>query len=277
MSLQSLPMVPSLSRAARSARPWVAPLARLGYASKGILYVVVGVLAGKAAAGAGGRATDTKGALRNLHDQPFGQVLLLVLALGLAGYAVWRLVQAATNPEGEAKGRTAPLKRAGWLGSGLLHVGLVIYAMGLLTGTAEREGGGWTRTVMSWDGVGVALVAIAGLVSLGLAAHMAKSAWTSKLDEQLALDGLSSTTRRAVVAVSRAGMAARAIVFAIVGYFFLLAALHSDPRREKGLGDALSWLQQQAYGAFVLGAVAVGVACYGLYNLVRARYRRIEA
>lgn len=81
-------MAPVVSRAVQGARPWVAPLARLGYASKGILYLVVGVLAGKAALGAG-RVTDTKGALRNLHAQPFGQVLLLVLALGLAGYAIW--------------------------------------------------------------------------------------------------------------------------------------------------------------------------------------------
>lgn len=254
----------------------MAPLARLGYASKGILYVVVGVLAAKAAAGAG-RVTDTKGALRNLHAQPFGQFLLLALALGLAGYAVWRLVQAFTNPEGEAKGRTAPLVRTGWLLSGAVHVGLVVYAIGLLAGTAEREDGGWTRTVMGWHGVGVALVAVAGLAALGVAVHMARSAWLAKLDEQLDLDGLSGPAHKGVVAVARAGKAARAVVFAVVGSFLLLAAAHADPNREKGLGDALSWLQRQPYGAFVLGTVAVGLACYGLYNVLRARYRRIHA
>lgn len=186
-------------------------------------------------------------------------------------------MQAFANPEGEAKGRTAPLVRAGWLLSGIVHVGLVLYAIGLLVGSAEREDGGWTRTVMSWDGVGVALVAVAGLVSLGVAAHMARSAWAAKIDEQLDLGALSLAAHRAVVTVARAGKAARAVVFAILGYFFLRAAANADASREKGLSDALVWLQHQPYGSFVLGAVALGLACYGLYNVLRARYRRIHA
>ena len=90
-------------RAGREARPWVRPLARAGYAAKGVLYITIGILAAMAAFGGGGdgATTGSKGAIRAIQEQPFGQVLLVLLTVGLAGYALWRFVQAILDPEGE--------------------------------------------------------------------------------------------------------------------------------------------------------------------------------
>src|SRR5687767_5265429 len=114
--------------AVQKVRPWVAKLARLGFAVKGIVYIIIGVLATKAAIGAGGETTDQHGALETIHQQPFGRVMLLIAAVGLAGYSLWRLIEALFNPRHLQGGSKSIFKRAAQLVSGIVYGSLAIAA-----------------------------------------------------------------------------------------------------------------------------------------------------
>jgi hypothetical protein len=277
--------VTDVAREARpAARSWVTTLARAGYAAKGVQYGTSGLLAAMAAVGAGsGRTTDSKGVIRELYGQPAGQVLVALMAFGLAGYAVWRFVEAVLDPEHEAHGPTGILKRVGRFANGALHVGLVIFAIGLLTGAAfgGDTGGGqeaksWTAQLLSWPG-GVWVVSAAGLGFLGFAVKEMFTAWTCKLDEHLDLRRLSPRAQRWAVQLSRFGIASRAGVFALVGVFLLVAAIRTDPNSAKGLGEALGEVRAWSFGDALLAVIAAGLIAYGAYQTFEARYRRIQA
>lgn len=270
-----------VNRAALHASPAIAALARAGYAAKGAVYVLVGGLAFVAAMGSGGETTGSRGALRSLPDQPYGRVILAVVAFGLAGYALWCFVRAVLDPERAGSDAKGLAKRAFQFVKGVIHVGLVIAAIGILRGTAARSGGeggraqDWTAWLMTfWWGVW--LVGIAGLAVMAYGATQIYKGWTSDLDDQLSLGRMNPTAARWTVRFSRFGMAARGVVFGIIGVFLVLAAYHANPQEVKGVGEALAALERQPYGPFLLGVVALGLIAYGLYQFILARYRRIE-
>lgn len=277
--------VVSIARDAEPAtRSWVSTLTRAGYAAKAVQYGTIGLLAADAAIGSdGGRTTDSKGMLREIHERPFGEALLGLMAFGLAGYAVWRFVEAVLDPEHEASGTNGALRRVGHFANGLLHAGLVVYAIGLLTGAAlgSDDGGSeaaksWSAQLMSWPG-GVWLVGGAGASFVAFAVKEMFTAWTSELDEHLDLARLGPRARTWLVPLSRFAIASRAVVFALVGAFLILASLHADPERAKGLGAALDAVRAWSFGGALLGLIAAGSMVYGVYALVEARYRRIQA
>lgn len=260
--------------------PWIRGLARAGFVAKGIQYATIGLLAAMAAIGdRAGRTTGSKGALAEIHAQPFGKVLLGIMAIGLAGYAVWRFVEAVLDPEHRNRGASGALKRVGKFANALLHGALVVYAVGVVTGKAlaDSDDGtkSWTGRILTWE-LGPWLVGAAGIGVIVFAAVQMKKAWSCKLDEQLDLGRLGHGARRVVVQLSRFGLGARAFVFALVGAFLVSAAFRSDPNRAKGLGDALATVRGWSFGGAILGVVAVGLIAYGMYEMVEARYRRIK-
>jgi hypothetical protein len=265
--------------AAREAAPWVEKLARLGYAAKGVVYLIIGGIAARAAFGSGERVQGSQGALRTILEQPFGKFLLALVALGLAGYALWRFVQAGLDPEhgGRTDGGGAA-KRVGYAISGAIHTGLALAAARMVMG---RGGGGgdrtadWTATLMRQP-AGRWLVAAVGLGIAGYGAYALYRAYAVKLDKRLDLSRMSPAARTWAVRSGRAGIAARGVVFAMMGFFLLRAALRSNPGEARGLDGALRALQQQSYGPWLLGLVALGLVGYGIYQLVEARYRRIQ-
>jgi len=116
--------------------------------------------------------------------------------------------------------------------------------------------------------VGVGIIAF-GLFELYRAAAV-------ELTRRLELSGVSPAGRRRIVRMGRAGLAARGIVFGMIGWFVVQAALHSASGEVQGLAEALRTLRGQPYGRWLLGAVALGLAAYGAFLLVKARYRRIR-
>jgi hypothetical protein len=264
------------------AGPWVVGLARAGYAAKGVVYSLVGLLAVLAAWGkGGGETTGSRGALHHLLGQPFGVVLVSLLAVGLAGYALWCFVQAIADPEYAGRDAKGMAKRVGRFIKGIVHVSLVVAAIGMVTG---RSGGNdnesnidkWTAKLMSMP-LGVWLVGIAGACVVGYGAWQLVRAWRVNLDKQLSLGELPADARRPVIHVSRFGIGARGVVFAIIGVGLILAARHANPSEATGVGGALDWLAAQAYGKWLLTITAAGLIAYGFYEFVRARYRVIRA
>lgn len=263
--------------AAHEAAPWIERLARFGYAAKGAVYVLVGVLAVSAAMGDGGAASGSSGALASIADSSWGRLLLGLIAVGLFGYVLWRAVGAALNPENEGTGR-----RVFFAISGVVYAGLAIEAARLALsnggGGSGSDGGAshWTATVMEQP-MGQVLVAIAGIALALYGLKQLHSGYVTDIDDRLDLSSMSPEARGWTVRFGRAGMIARGIVLAIMGGFVLVSAIQQQPEEARGLGGALRTLQEQPYGPWILLLVALGLIAYGLYNFVRARYRRIRA
>lgn len=262
-------------RAAQSR--WVEWLGRIGLGAKGVSYGIVAVLAIKVALAGDGRTEDRPGALRSVADEPFGTFLLVGLAVGFAAYAVWRLVQAFLDRDEEGHDIEGLGKRASFVGRGLIYVGLFLSAMSVLLGGAGGSGNKEDRATAGVLGApaGRWLVIVIGAAVAGVGLYNGYRAVTRKFEKKLRTGELSRGARRAVVAVGVLGHLARFVVFSIIGWFLIKAAVDFDPKEAVGLDGALAELAQQPYGKWVLGAVAGGILAYGIYAVVESRYRRV--
>jgi hypothetical protein len=257
--------------------PWVARLARVGFAAKALLYITVGLVAAQAAFGPGGGTTDTQGALRLVHDMTFGRIILLVIAAGLLGYALWRVVEAVVDPERRGRGAKAVALRAGSAARGILHGGLGIAALRLASGDSSAATNDrvqeWTAVAFSLPGGGLWVWLAAGAIT-AYGVYQLYRSYAPKLGRQLDLSPLSPGAYRWVVRVSRFGIAARGVVFCLIGFFLVRAAARHDAGQAGGLRESLGMLASIGHWPFVV--VALGLIAYGVYELVNARYRRIR-
>ena len=266
-------------RLEKSAGPWITLLARFGYAAKGVVYITIGVLAAYAAFTSGGRTTDTRGALEEILSKPFGKYLLGAIAIGLAGYALWRFVQAVKDTENKGSGAKGIAVRIGYIAIAIIYIGLAFSAVQLVLGSGGASKGDsapkeWTATLLAQP-FGQWLVGAVGLgfVAAGLS-HFYK-AYTAKFREKLMTGQMGEKAQSFALRSGRFGLAARGVVFGLIGAFLIQAALHSNAGEARGLSGALTALGQQTYGQLLLGVVALGLVAYGFYMLVLARYRRI--
>ena len=269
-------------RAAHSAATsrWMTMLARLGYAVKGVVYLIIGILAVELAAGKGGKATDQRGAIHVIYDAPLGRFLLAVVAIGLIAFALWCFIQALFDTEGKGNNAKGILARVGYAVIGVSYGLLAVGAIQLLAGTGNggqsstASAQNWTGMVLKY-GIGVALIVLIGLVVLGIAFYMFYRAYTANFQQKLSLQGVSTQVRKGLILLGRTGYAALGVVFCIVGLFLIIAALQHNPNDARGLDSALQVLLQQPFGPFLLAIVALGLVAYGAYSFVEARYRRI--
>jgi hypothetical protein len=264
--------------AAHQASPWVERLARFGYVAKGIVNGLVGVLALQVAFGVGGATTDTRGTLEPILLAPFGRFLLAAIALGLALYGLWRFVQAGLDTERKGSDAKGLLTRGSYAVIGAVYLGLALSAVRLLLGAgganSDSKYQGWTATLLARP-FGRWLVVLAGLVAIGIGVYQLYQAWSAGFAEHLRLGELGTDEQNLVTRLGRIGYTARGVVFGIIGLFLILAAVREQPEQARGIGGALATLAQQPHGPWLLGAVAVGLAAYGAYVLVEARYRRL--
>ena len=250
--------------------------ARLGYAARGLVNLLVGLLALLAATG-GGDVEGSKGALRALLSQPLGRTLLAVVAAGLFGFALWRFLQSVLDADGRGTGWRALIARAAQLVSAAIYAGLGLFAVDLVAGLGagggeEQAARDWTRWLMAQP-FGRWLVAAVGLAVAGGGVAMVAKAWTASFRRHLSCE---AGTARWVVPLGRAGYAARGVVFLIIGGFLILAAWHENPGEARGLGGALLALREQPFGRALFGLVALGLAAFGAFEFAEARYRRIS-
>lgn len=249
-------------------------LARAGLAARGAVYAVIGILALKLALGSGGKATNQQGALKEIAGQPFGKTLLILVAIGLGGYALWRLVRAALGhgPEQHDDGKD----RVAALASGVAYSILCVTAVKILTGA--RTGSGTpkkaTGGVLDWS-MGPLLVGIAGAVLIGVAGYQAYKGLSKSFLEDSKTEQMSEHVQRTFTALGVFGHVARAVVFALIGYGLIKAAVDYDPDKAVGLDGALRKLQDASYGPWLLGLVAVGLIGFAAYSAADARYRRV--
>jgi uncharacterized protein DUF1206 len=251
-------------------------LARSGFVARGLIYGIIGVLAIKLAVGAGGKTTNQQGALKTIAHQPFGRVLLVLVAIGLGGYALWRLLRALLGhgPEDSDSG----FDRVAALGSGIVYAGLCAIAVELLLGSGSSGGSGnahrTTAGVFGWPG-GTWLVGIAGAVLIGVGLFQGYRGLRKDFLKDSKTEQMSPRVREWFEWIGSFGHLARMVVFGLVGVFLINAAIDFNPSKAVGLDGALAKLAHASYGPFLLGIVAAGLIAFGIYSLSDARYRRI--
>lgn len=242
---------------------------RTGFAARGVLYTLVGVLALRLAAGAGAGAEEAsqQGAMREVASRPFGGTLLAVLAVGLLGYAAFRLSQAVRGrgDGGAFSRRVVPAARAA------VNAGLAGLAVQVLLGHQTTEESSVTAAILAMPG-GSWLVAGVGLVIAAVGVRQLVEAWTGDTDD---LTGPGQVpARRAGRAIAAAGYVGRGAVFLVVGGFLVRSAVRHDPESGVGLDAALQEVLEAPFGGLLLTGVAVGLILFGLHCFVEARYGR---
>jgi hypothetical protein len=261
---------------AREASPFVKWLARLGMFCAGILWIVVGALAIQLALGAGGETTDKTGALHEIAQESWGGALLVAIAIGFAGYALWRFMVAALGRKLETNEELSWPKRLWYFVKGLFYAFLCYTTVAILVNASSGSSSEKDHVEAVFDlPAGRWLVAALGL---GLAAWGVGSLYRAisrNFKDDLHTERMSETTKRWTTRAGVVGYLARAVVFLITGGFIVKAAVEYDPDEAIGLDGALQTLAHQEFGPLLLGVVAAGLIAYGLFYLVRAAYREV--
>ena len=267
-------------RAAKKAAysPTMERLTRLGYAIKGFIYVTIGLLAIQGALGQGKTPVDQLGAIRTFSKFPFGQVLLWVVLIGLISYSLWGVIRAIMDPFHKGTDLKGLISRAGYLVSAATYASFAIATYQLIT--SGRSGSGNSQThlvaqIMSMP-LGRYLIGAIGLLAIGAGLYQVYMGFASKFEEQFKPYALTAEQYRGAVQVGRFGTMARGVVFAIVGFFFWLAAYYSNPGQVKGVDGALNYLAKQPYGLWLMGIVAAGLLAFGIYSLMTAAWFRFQ-
>lgn len=265
---------------AQVAQTWREPLGKVGLAAKGVLYLVLGLLAIQFARGqTSSDEVSQSGAIEKVAEQPFGKLLLVAMSVGLICLTIWHVIQALTGDPVEGD---EPADRAKYAAKAVIYGALSVTAIKI---TMDHWDGEATQT--SSDGNdqsqqaasalfdapgGVALVVVLGLVLLGIAGYqLVKYVINGEHADRLAAGG---DERKALELMGRIGYGARAVVAAGAGVFFLVAAIQHDPNESKGISGVLQELADASWGRIVLWLVAIGLALFGLFCFAEAKLRR---
>jgi fumarate reductase subunit D len=267
----------TLERAADST--WLERLARGGLVARGVVYVVVGLLAVQIARGDRQERADKQGALQAVVRQPLGRVLVLGLAIGFAGYALWRLIEAAVGPGDEDDARKAMAKRVGYAARGLLYAGFSWTAAKMFVRSTNGASNSnpqadWTARVLGWPG-GRLLVAAVGVAVVAGGVYLGWRGLSRTFRKRLKSAQMSPAERRWILRFGAAGMVARMVVSVLIGVFLIAAAVQHRPDESVGIDGALKALADRSFGPALLVVVAFGLVAYGLYSFAEARYRRV--
>jgi hypothetical protein len=254
-------------------------LARLGYASKALIYFIVGFLALSVALNRGGRVTDTSGALREILRQPFGMLLLYVLAVGLCGYALWRVLDAIFDPDRKGTEFGALVDRIGNVVRALIYGALGLEAFRLARGLRAPSGDEtemWASRIMHLP-LGDWIIGIVGLIVMAYGASEIVTAAREKIGKLIDASVLPPSMRNSLLAIARFGVAARAAIIVVLGFFLVRAALQHDPSEAAGVRESMVELANVIEGRWMLIALAIGLIAYGVDQALHARCRRIRS
>lgn len=242
----------------------------MGYAARGVVYLVIGGLAVWGAIGKGGRTTDSKGAILEITQHSFGSVLLVILIISLFGYVVWRLIQALKDTDGHGSSAKGLAVRGGLIASAISHALLALWASKLLFG--DQSESHKSEQYLSTD-LGQIIAGLLGIAFIGAGlAHIFKG-WTARFERYMNIPSGQDAWARPLC---RFGLISRGIVWCIVGWFFITSALSARSGEVKGIAEALELLRSTNYGNWLFGIVAAGLFAFGIYSLLEAVYRDIR-
>ncbi|MGA4843876.1 DUF1206 domain-containing protein [Streptomyces sp. G45] len=253
--------------------------ARAGFAARGVIYLLVGVLALRIAASDDGRQADRGGALAEIARRPFGNALLWMLGLGLAGMALWRLTEAVfgqAGPDGRKPGRRLASAGRCVLYCVLSYLVLAYAAgdQGSGSGSSDRHSDDVTATALGWP-AGQWIVGAAGVGIAVAGLWIGGRAVLRKYRKRLRMGEMSAGVRRAVDVLGVVGGLGRGCLFAAAGAFAVVAAVDHEPGKAKGVDDTLRSFSHTPAGPWLLVAVALALAAFGLFSWAQARWRKV--
>lgn len=243
-------------------------LSRIGMTAKGVIYLLIGVLTVLPIFGMGGKTSSSKGALRYLADQSYGQILLVILGSGLLGYLFFRCYQAFANLKNHDDNAKGYLMRASYVVSGLVYGFLGYTALKMVFGSSSGKGSSVSK-VLNSDYGDIIAIGI-GLALLGKAIYEFYMAYSGKFKEQVEHANIGSKERKVLTNAGKVGFTARGIVAGILAYLFFKAGLQNTGG-DINRADAFNTLQNE-FGPIIMGVVAAGIACYGLFMLIKSKY-----
>jgi hypothetical protein len=258
--------------------PWIERLARFGLIVRGIIYFLPGVLALRLALGTHGPPMTQIGAIEMIGHQPFGRVLLVAVAVGLAGYAMWGVIRAVFDPLHKGHSPLGLAKRFGFAMSGIAYASLLVaalrYLMGALPHVAKPYD--WTAGLLAKP-FGAWLLGIIGLCWIAGAgiAEIARG-WRGTFEEDLDPRRMGPTERKWAMRLGRFGIVARGVVFTIIGMLLVAAALRARANQAGGMDGALLALARQPFGRMLLASAGLGLAAFGVFSAMCARWMRMR-
>jgi hypothetical protein len=253
---------------------WIERLTRFGFIVRGMIYFIPGVLALGLALGIHGTATTTSGAIEMIGRQPYGRILLVAVAAGLAGYALWGAIRVVLDPMQYGHSFRGLARRVAYAGSAIAYAGLFVATVRLLMGGSRHgESHDWVARWLSKP-FGTAVVALAGVWTAGAGIAEIVRGLRGSFERELRIERMSSMEHRLAAVLGRAGIVTRGLVLAIIGVTFILVVLHPGSPRELGMAGAFLALARQPFGRVLLGGVALGLISFGVYSALCARWAR---
>ena len=253
---------------------WFDKAIRAGLVAYGVVHLLIAWLALQLAFGESEGAASSKGAMQQLAEQPFGTTLLWLVAIGMLMLVLWKLLDAWKGHEDEDDDKSKWAKKGFDVLKAVLYGTIGVSALRAAMGGGSSSKGGTDSTtakIMDLPG-GQFLVGLIGLAIIGYGANQIRTAYTEKFREKITAQGKAGDAGQAYIYFGKAGYTAKGIAVGIVGGLFLYAALTHEAKKSGGLDQALHTVLQQPFGPFLLGIIAVGIACYGLFCFARARY-----
>ncbi len=271
--------VASAPRAAQNGGP-LQLVVRAGFVARGLTYGMIGALALALALGAaGGQATNQQGALAVVAHAPLGGPAVTAIAVGLLAYALWKFWLTATGTGPEGGGGDGWFDRVQNFVGGVSYVGLFAISVSVLMGndsgsSSAQQTRSNTAGVLGWTG-GRELVFVAGLTLVVISVVQIVLALRKHFHEDNKTEQMDADGRRWFTVLGQVGLSARAVVFILVGWFFIRAAVDFDPGKAVSVDGALRHLADQAYGRVLLAGVAAGLIVFGVFSAAEARYRKL--
>jgi hypothetical protein len=258
------------------ASDWFDTYARLGYGAKGISFGVIGIMMVRVAFGEQRERADFAGAMETLSEQPVLAGLLIILAIGMLGYATWRIIQGVADLEREGNDLIGLAKRAVYVVIGLTYLFFSAYALGILFGWSTEEGQvqDWTATILQWP-LGRWLIGAAGLAVLIGGLTELWSAVSRRFQVELGRDDFSRFERLGLLTAGCVGHGGRSLVYGAAGFFAIRAAVEFDPEEARGIADTMRELAEQPYGQVLVAVGAIGFIFYGVYYCLLARHHHL--
>ncbi len=261
-------------------KPFIKKIARLGFYTKGFLFIVIGILGVMVATGQrGGELADPTGALARIAMLDFGRILLMVFIAGAVGHGFWNILRGAADVDNAGDKWQGIVKRFIAIGIGIFYIWLAFSAFNILVSERVANGNGEVQKTIAQVflalPLGAILLFLIGLITIGTGIHECYSGITGKYQENFRLFALGKGQLRFVSILGILSFTARAIIFCLVGYFFISAAIHYNAEEVIGIDGALAILAQTYYGKTILFITSAGLVCHGVLSLYEARFRRI--
>jgi fumarate reductase subunit D len=253
-------------------------LERLGYAVRGLLYAIMGILVLRIALGiGGGQATDLSGSMVYLIGNPFGKLVLIVVIVGVAAYSLWGFIRAIYDPLHRGSDASGYAARLGFVTSALSYLAIVIFALQILAGSSTASGDSTQKTIASilTHPAGGWLTILFGLIAIGVGVGQFAEAYRATFARDLKGTEMSASERSIAVKLGRFGMFARGVTLLVIGWFLIQAGMHNDAGQARGFGGAFLFLLSQPYGHILVGVIALGFVALGLHSFACARWVRL--